>query len=419
MKIKAEILATKGGEYIRDGCVQITDSTITSISSSSSSHLSNHSSGHSNTSVDEEEVHEAYFACPGFVEIHCHGLGGCDEMLEYWIHDYSFEKLPAYGTTSVVASVTFPADLSTSARVIASLERRVKHTSSKKQTRVMGIHAEGPIIVDLGGLPHLHPEMSVEEFKKILDMMPSLKIMTISPSIEHDNGYTRLRVLLERGITPALGHDKTCSELHVLGALRVCSEYKVVPHITHLFNVSSFNHRLPSLVNFGLVESYPHLPDYAGLPVPTIEIVADMVHIHPLTFGAVLAGRKRENIACITDAVLDSAFHVGYSCKYSGTEIELVEHEGGGRKVVLKGTNTIAGSCSAQIQIFQSLMKVFKIPPEQAVTMLSEAPAKITKIDDVVGAIEVGKRGDVLLFDKDFNLIKTIIAGHVAWSSSS
>lgn len=65
----------------------------------------------------------------------------------------------------------------------------------------------------------------------------------------------------------ALGHDKAATEADILGALRVCAAHSppTRAHITHLFNVSAFNHRLPSLVNFGLVEAFPNEPKYSGI----------------------------------------------------------------------------------------------------------------------------------------------------------
>jgi len=63
--------------------------------------------------------------------------------------------------------------------------------------------------------------MGLAEFTGLLDHMGSaLKIMTISPTAEAKCNYERLRALLDRGVTPALGHDKSATEEDILGALR-------------------------------------------------------------------------------------------------------------------------------------------------------------------------------------------------------
>lgn len=65
----------------------------------------------------------------------------------------------------------------------------------------------------------------------------------------------------------ALGHDKDAKEADIIKALKVCASHTppVKPHITHMCNVSSFHHRVPSLVNFGMVEQYPNEEQYKGL----------------------------------------------------------------------------------------------------------------------------------------------------------
>ena len=51
--------------------------------------------------------------------------------------------------------------------------------------------------------------------------MPSLRVMTISPSLEAKIDYARIRELLKRGVRVALGHDVAANEADILGALRI------------------------------------------------------------------------------------------------------------------------------------------------------------------------------------------------------
>ena len=71
-----------------------------------------------------------------------------------------------------------------------------------------------------------------------------------------------------------------------------------------MFNVTSFHHRDVSLCNFGMVSRFPELPAYAGLEPPSVEIIADGVHLHPMAVQAVLAARDGGSVACVTDSVL-------------------------------------------------------------------------------------------------------------------
>merc|ERR1712232_775588 len=86
-----------------------------------------------------------------------------------------------------------------------------------------GIHAEGPVVESLGGLPPGDSDMGPAAFLKFLDMLgPALKIMTIAPSREAKSKppFQRLKALLSRGIRPALGHDTACTVEDVASVLR-------------------------------------------------------------------------------------------------------------------------------------------------------------------------------------------------------
>jgi hypothetical protein len=153
-----------------------------------------------------------------------------------------------------------------------------------------GVHAEGPIIADYGGLPLSETRMPLPRFRALLDRMPGLRVMTISPSVDAADDYARVAELSSRGVVPALGHDKGASQTDILGALRVAGTSAVGtstadeaprPHVTHLFNVTTFHHRAAGLTNIGLLPSFPDLPAFYGAVVPTIEIIGDMVCTTP------------------------------------------------------------------------------------------------------------------------------------------
>ena len=57
---------------------------------------------------------------------------------------------------------------------------------------------KGPIICDFGGLPRNSRELSAIEFENLLDAMPGLKMMTISPRAASKLDYEAVRMLHER-----------------------------------------------------------------------------------------------------------------------------------------------------------------------------------------------------------------------------
>lgn len=85
------------------------------------------------------------------------------------------------------------------------------------------------------------------------------------------------------------------------------------------------------------------------------------------------------------------------------------------RSLSLVGQNVLAGSCCTLLDTFHSLVHVFKINVGHAISMLTENPAKIAGLKHV-GKVEAGMRAD-LLFDKDMNLRKTLVAGQIVYSN--
>ena len=131
---------------------------------------------------------------------------------------------------------------------------------------MMGIHAEGPIIASLGGLPPTKPAGDLQQWTLNLldDLGPALKVMTIAPSCEAKTDYQIIKELHKRDVAVSLGHDKLCSEKDILGALAVTPQGKK-SHVTHTFNVMNFHHRENGLANFCLTNEFPNLPKYEGL----------------------------------------------------------------------------------------------------------------------------------------------------------
>lgn len=281
------------------------------------------------------------------------------------------------------------------------------------QSLLIGIHAEGPLIATLGGLPASQNSWSVEEFQQLVNLMlPALKIMTISPSVEKMHNYEHLEVLLKHKVRAALGHDVSADEASIIGCLQLAAKYESQLHVTHLFNVSSFHHRNISLCNIGLLGSFPPgLKQYHGLQPPSVEVIGDFVHVHPLTVQ--LAIQCRENhLAFVTDAIMEKGDT--QTVTYCSRAIHILEKDQK-HMVVLKENQTIAGSCTSMLQIFHHLVKELQLPVPTAVSMLSEIPARIAGVEKLIGSLQPGKRADILLFDDQFVLQKTIVAGQVVF----
>lgn len=359
-----------------------------------------------------ENILHTNLLTPGFVDIHSHGLGGAEDVVNYWKNpSFTQTRLPKTGTTSFLASIVFVGDIYDKYKYT----EMAKHMSSKNKFKfgavMEGIHAEGPFVTNPGCLPEVKEKINPLQFQTLIDSIPNLKIMTISPSKDAKDGYVRIKSLLAAGVVPSLGHDKEATEDDILGALAL-SPNKAM-HITHCFNVSKFHHRDVGLVNFGLLNKLPILPKYNQtglLPCPSIEIIADLAHVHPVALQLAINTKDPTQIACITDSISEPK--PGKIIRYAGNEMK-VSNDG---KVAQVG-NVLAGSCSTILDQFRSLINIFGVSIGKAIFMCSTNPAKIVGLDKI-GTIDIGKRADLLFWRKinskdkfPFVLERTIIHG--------
>lgn len=291
-------------------------------------------------------------------------------------------------------------------------------------TVIEGLHAEGPCIRDLGGLVTLDNEMKIRQFD---DLMMStlggpkmLKVMTIAPSVESvfDPPYGRISRLRETGVTVSLGHDKHATAEEVIGAIAAvsgdredCTSASQSCHFTHLFNVGQLHHREVGTSNVGLLNlcDLPNLEPYESMRIKkdwTVELIGDLIHVHPLALTLALRGKNNDNIAFISDSIIEDK--VGTVKFYGGRQIEVNQK----RQCCLRGTSTIAGSCVGQFEAFVHLLTVFRCSLLSAVKMMSSNPARIARISDRVGTLLPGRRADFLILSSSATTLQqTFIAG--------
>jgi N-acetylglucosamine-6-phosphate deacetylase len=275
---------------------------------------------------DTQEL-SASLVTPGFVDIHTHGIGGTSEVAEFWLNpEYTLTRVVKYGTTALLATMVLPRRglnesaapmllnpfqgiciddfcacglcFSTNVNVnVPRVAKKLNATVGKQMPNsavLEGIHAEGPVVATLGGLPPGESDMSMADFAELLKVLgPGLKVMTIAPSLDAKDGYQKIQLLLQQGVKPALGHDKECTAEDILGALRHSSVGEPF-HITHGFNVQNFHHRNMGLANFALAPKFPSVPEYKDLQgrEPTVEIIGDCAHVDALVLQSVVAARR-------------------------------------------------------------------------------------------------------------------------------
>lgn len=385
------------------------------------------------SAVDASGLREAHEAdvclavlTPGFVDIHTHGAGiapapECDAARAWELASENAVELARGGTTSLLATLTFDSAAPERARDAARAIGAYRRQAAWAGATVHGIHAEGPVVATLGGLPSSAADISASDLLALFESFAGLGApvlaCTISPSLERSTGGARIRALAGAGILPCLGHDRDASWDDCMRAVRAAAPVRC--HLTHAFNVMSWHHRSPSLGNLALLSRFPPGATYGGLAVPTVELVSDAVHVHPAVALSLLAARGTADVAVISDSVMVAGGVAGACGCYCGRPICVAPvltasasaaaadddeeragdaapaGEAASSAVVLCGTSTIAGSCARAIDLLNNLTAAMGVPLGDAVMTLSETPARIARIAGV-GAIEVGYAASVL-----------------------
>ena len=370
------------------------------------------------------DVVRAPVIMPGCVDIHNHGIHGRpgEGLYKTWLNiSENARALAKLGTTSCLASIIF-ADVDTNLRDVLEVCSTINAACENHEigaARICGIHAEGPVIANLGGLPDSRQlsKMSLTEFESMLDNIgPYLRVMTISPSCDSgdERGFRRIKMLHDRGVRVSLGHDRTASIDVILQAL-LCggSSNEHRSHLTHSFNVNSFHHRDCGLANFALTSKFPSTLQFEEvnreqiLP-PTTELIGDFHHVHPLCLQAVLASRDCGDVAFVSDAIAPPI--PGFRVHYHGKDEAKVDESGS----TLRAGATICGSCEPLFRTFQRMVRSLHVDIQDAVRMCCSTPAKIAKIDhDGVGELKVGGVGDMLVLSEDLELREIFVDGVV------
>lgn len=328
----------------------------------------------------------AYIA-PGFIDTHIHGIGG------YGTDDYSVksilkmsEILSEYGVTSFIPTL-YAAPKEELIQGITAITRAM---GQEKGARILGMHLEGPFIS-----PERLGVQSPDALSPVdLDLMEDLWKaseghiinMTVAPELKHMRELALYCV--SKGIILQAGHTNATYNQMVEGM-----QVRIL-HVTHLFNaMSRMHHRDPGVV--GAVFIHPEL---------SCEVIADGIHINPDIIKFLLTCKSLDKIVLVTDS-LKPTKQKKKPLIANGEEVYL------DKCFYRKSDNVIAGSALTMIDSVKNVVS-YGFSIEQAVHMASANPARIMK-QDHIGLIAPGYDADLVIFNKNLNILYTIIKGNI------
>ena len=326
------------------------------------------------------DVKGAYIM-PGLIDTHIHGIGGkgADDA-DYKSILHMSDILPQYGVTSFIPTCcTAKEDL-----LINKIKSIVKAIGKEKGANILGVHLEGPFISP----DKIGAQSSDGIYPVDLNLMDKLfkvgknKIINMTVAPELKNMRELALFCNEKGIILQAGHTNASYEQMLEGM------QANIMHVTHLFNaMRPMHHREPGVV--GAVLIHPEI---------SCEIIADGVHINPNLIHLLMKSKPLSQIVLITDALYPTKTDLSPS-----SELYL------DKCFYRKEDNVINGSAISMLDGFRNLVN-WGIPIEKVVRMASTNPAQIMK-QKSKGLLLPGYDADVIVLDKDLNLIHTIING--------
>ena len=318
---------------------------------------------------------------PGFMDTHIHGSGGFstdDGDYRSILGMSSF--LARYGITSFIPTIgaTPEADL------MKKIKAVLKAMGRENGAQILGIHLEGPFLspariggqlaegispVDLGLMERIYKAAR----GKIINM-------TVAPELK--NMRELALYCIERGIILQAGHTDATYEQMIEG-MQVN-----IMHLTHMFNaMRPLHHREPGVVGAGLI--------HAEI---SCEFIGDGVHTNPNLIKLLMQSKPIGKLVLISDALkyahaqppADADFYFDKCFKRKADEV-------------------IIGSGITLYDGFRNLIE-YGVSPEDAIRMASVNPAQIMK-QAGKGMIVPGYDADLIIMDKNFNLVDTMAGG--------
>ena len=80
----------------------------------------------------------------------------------------------------------------------------------------------------------------------------------------------------------------------------------------------------------------------------------------------------------------------------------------------LPDRSAFAGSTATMERLVRNMVQMANVSVAEAVEMATETPSRIMGLTDR-GTLESGKRADIVLFDDNINVLRTIVAGRTVF----
>lgn len=343
---------------------------------------------------NEKEVTKDYGdlrILPGFIDIHCHGAYGFDtndanpEGLRKWAKGIVDE-----GVTSFLATT-----LTQSEEVLTNAVSNVAKVVEEgyEGAEILGIHFEGPYLnkAHKGAQPEEYcVKPNIEQFKRYQKAANGL-IKYITMAVENDEDYALTKYCSQNNVVVSIGHSNATYEQAVQAYAHGARS------MTHVYNaMTPFTHRANGLVGGAL-----RIRNMYG------EIICDGNHSTLAALNNFFTSKGPDYSIMITDSLMCKGFPVGTKFDFGGQEV--VIYPDGSAHLVEAGN--LAGSTLNVNKGLKILIEDALVPVNYAINACTSNPARCLHVDDRKGTIGVGYDADLVVLDKDYEVVQTYCKG--------
>lgn len=339
---------------------------------------------------DEKNV----YILPGLVDIHFHGCAGydfCDGTIEAMRAIASYEL--THGITTICpATMTLPEE--TLMNICTVCEQAVKAEVLQEDISfgdvLKGIYLEGPFISEEKKGAQ-NPAYIRKPDTNMLSRLQKasgglIKVVAIAPETEG-----------------ALECIRTCRDRFRFSIAHTCADYEKAKEaieagaseVTHLYNAMlPFTHRNPGVIGAAAEDERV-----------MAELICDGIHIHPNVVRNTFRWFGAQRMILISDSMMAAGMKDG-------------EYALGGQPVHVKGNRalladgTIAGSATNLYDCMRTAIRM-GVPKEEAVRAASFNPAAAIGIEDECGCLAAGRKADVIVADREFEIKEIIKCGRM------
>ena len=343
---------------------------------------------------NEKEVTKDYGdlrILPGFIDIHCHGAYGFDtndanpEGLRKWAKGIVDE-----GVTSFLATT-----LTQSEEILTNAVSNVAKVVEEgyEGAEILGIHFEGPYLnkAHKGAQPEEYCiKPNIEQFKRYQKAAHGL-IKYITMAVENDEDYALTKYCSQNNVVVSIGHSNATYEQAVQAYAHGARS------MTHVYNaMTPFTHRANGLVGGAL-----RIRNMYG------EIICDGNHSTLAALNNFFTSKGPDYSIMITDSLMCKGFPVGTKFDFGGQEV--VIYPDGSAHLVEAGN--LAGSTLNVNKGLKILIEDALVPVNYAINACTSNPARCLHVDDRKGTIGVGYDADLVVLDRDYEVVQTYCKG--------